>query len=684
MNISKLKGIGEQTAMKFARLGISDTDDLLYFYPRGYEAFEPPVVISGIFNDGIYSVYGMLLDVPKMNYHSHSRAISVTVRDEVGETMKVTWFHSAYLIGKLKKGDRYVFRGRVHRKGKLLCMDMPRLYDPAEYTNLLRYEALKPLYPLTEGLKQNSIRKAVQQCFETVELPKEFLPDDFKSEQELMDFEKALYAIHFPRNEEECHKARNRLVFDEFFLFSLGIRLQKEVAWACNDHKASQSPYSQTVLSNLPYELTKAQNKVYHEILEDFAGPHAANRLIQGDVGSGKTILAFLSMLDMVYAGDQCVMMAPTEVLATQHYDKLQSVLSENKLPVQARLLTGSTPEKQKNEIRREAEEGTAQIIIGTHAVFTDKMKYARLGLVITDEQHRFGVNQREALANKGLNPHIFVMSATPIPRSLAVILYGDLDISLVDEKPSNRLEIKNCVVDSSYHPNAYRFIANELKKGHQAYIVCAMAVGSDDEDEPDNVVDYSEELKKEFEPGTRIAYLHGQMNPGEKQRIMERFLSHDIDILVSTTVIEVGVDVPNATVMMIENAERFGLATLHQLRGRVGRGRDQSYCILVSDSQSEQTKTRLGIIKESNDGFYIAESDLKLRGPGDILGTRQSGDFGFDLGNIYADSSVLTKAAKAAEEFLKRDPQLDLAEHEAIRLRLQKYMERRSLRLNI
>lgn len=445
-----------------------------------------------------------------------------------------------------------------------------------------------------------------------------------------------------------------------------------------------ESPYSEQILKNLGYKLTNAQHKVYSEILDDMSGHKIMNRLIQGDVGSGKTIVALLAMIDAAHSGYQSALMAPTEVLAAQHYETFSHIIEANNLPVKCILMTGAMSAAAKREAHRMAAEGEADIVIGTHAVITDNVSFDRLALVVTDEQHRFGVKQREALHHKGNKPHIIVMSATPIPRSLAIILYGDLDISVIDEKPAMRLPIKNCVVDDSYRPNAYRFIQKELDKGHQAYIICPMAKESDEEDNKlENVVKYAAGLKEKFPPQVRIEYLHGKLKPSVKNDIMERFAQGQIDILVSTTVVEVGINVPNATVMVVENADRFGLAGLHQLRGRVGRGDAQSYCIFISNTRNAMTKERLNILKESNDGFYISEQDLKLRGPGDMLGVRQSGDFGFMIADIYTDAATLKLAADEADKVMERfrgsDPEYDKLRHAA-----DDYMRTRLDNLNI
>ena len=427
---------------------------------------------------------------------------------------------------------------------------------------------------------------------------------------------------------------------------------------------------TQQLLESLPYELTGAQKKVWEELQRDLAGEGVMSRLIQGDVGSGKTVVALLALVCAVYNGYQGALMAPTEVLARQHGQSIREMLEGAGLPVSVAVLTGSMTAKEKRLAYEAIESGEAKIVVGTHALIQNQVRFSRLGLVVTDEQHRFGVRQRETLTDKGEYPHVLVMSATPIPRTLAIILYGDLDISVLDELPANRLPIKNCVVDESYRATAYRFMEKEIAAGRQVYVICAM-VEENPELELENVVDYTEKLKKAMNPSTAIEYLHGKMKAAEKNEIMERFAAGEIQVLVSTTVVEVGVNVPNATVMMVENAERFGLAQLHQLRGRVGRGKHQSYCIFVSGNDSPDTKKRLEILNKSNDGFYIASEDLKLRGPGDLFGIRQSGLLEFRIGDVFTDAGILKAAGEAAARLLREDPSLQKEEHRELRKRL-------------
>ena len=464
-------------------------------------------------------------------------------------------------------------------------------------------------------------------------------------------------------------------MFEEFLTFILSLRQLKE------KEEKNKNPFFfekqedvEAFIKKLPYELTNAQKKVWQEILTDMTGEHVMSRLVQGDVGSGKTIIAFLGLLLAGLNGYQGAMMAPTEVLAKQHYECIKEMLEMYEIPLQAELLTGSMTAKEKRIAYARIASGEVSIIVGTHALIQDKAEYRNLALVVTDEQHRFGVKQRETLAGKGNTPHILVMSATPIPRTLAIILYGDLDISVIDELPANRLPIKNCVVDTGYRKTAYTFMQKQVAQGRQCYVICPM-VEESEALEAENVTDYAKQLQEELGESICVEYLHGKMKQSQKDDIMERFSRNEIQVLVSTTVIEVGINVPNATVMMVENAERFGLAQLHQLRGRVGRGKYQSYCIFMTASKTKETKKRLEILNHSNDGFYIASEDLKLRGPGDLFGIRQSGILDFKLGDVFQDAKILQHASDAATEILEEDPALQLEEHQNLKQHLQSYI---------
>ena len=648
--IKVIKGIGEKTEKVFHKLGIETVQDLIEHYPRGYEEFDRPVPIVSIQEGITIAIEASLVMTPKVKKIRNLQIVSTQVKDS-SASMILTWFNMPFLQKTLRPGYRYIFRGKVIRKNGILVMEQPGIYQREDYYRLLK--VLQPIYPLTEGITNAAISKSIKQVFLELTIAKDYIPKTIAKEYQLMDRTKAIKEVHFPKDRESMMKARQRLVFDEFFLYSLALRKLKEKKTVLRtEYRMEERQECDQLIKAFPYTLTNAQLRVWEEIKKDLHSEYVMNRLIQGDVGSGKTVLAILSLLMAVKNGYQTSLMVPTEVLAKQHYKSLTGLLTE--LGISICLLVGSMTAKEKRETYENIKTHKVDIIIGTHALIQEKVEYDRLGLVITDEQHRFGVKQREALMNKGGNPHVLVMSATPIPRTLAIILYGDLDISIVDELPAERLPIKNCVVDTNYRPSAYRFIDKQVAEGRQTYVICPM-VEESEAVEAENVIEYTERLKEALSAKVVVEFLHGKMKPKEKNDVMERFANGEINALVSTTVVEVGVNVPNATVMMVENSERFGLAQLHQLRGRVGRGEHQSYCIFVCGSSSKVAWERLEILNKSNDGFFIAGEDLKLRGPGDIFGIRQSGDLDFKLGDIFTDASLLKAAAEAVKK-LKDD----------------------------
>lgn len=657
MKLSSLKGIGQKTEQLFTKAGITDTSQLPYYYPRSYDIYKEPVLISEIDEDGIYTLYLSIASDVEVKPMKKLNITTVFAVDEQNDRIKLTWFNMPFMKGALRRGYRYMVRGRVVCRGSLVSMEQPKLYTAAEYELKLHY--IQPIYPLVKGLTNNMVTKAVTQYFAMQNNPEEmeYLPKELIERYELKPLYEAIKYIHFPRGINEMQESRKRLAFDEFFGFMMKLEnLKSQRTYLENECMIHEGGYAARLISELPYQLTEPQRKAYDEMVADMSGKHVMNRLIQGDVGSGKTIIAVLALLNAVEAGFQGALMAPTEVLAKQHYDTVCELLKKHEFPVTPVLLVGSMSASQKKKAHEQIKDGTADIIIGTNALIQEKVEYNNLGFVVTDEQHRFGVNQRGGLARKGGHPHVCVMSATPIPRTLAIILYGDLDISIINAMPVGRLPIKNAVVGEEYRPNAYRFIMNQAALGHQAYVICPM-VEDNEISESENVTDYTVELRKNL-PGLTVEGLHGQMAADTKNDIMGRFAKGEIQVLVSTTVIEVGINVPNATVMLIENAEKFGLAQLHQLRGRVGRGNAQSYCIFVSTSKKEEAKQRLDIIGKSNDGFYIAEQDLKLRGPGDFFGIRQSGDMSFKLADIYTDADMLKKAKDCADYIIENNLQ--------------------------
>lgn len=664
MEITQLKGIGDKTARLFDKLNIHTVEELLHFYPRDYQSFEEPRALTEYAPGELATISGTI-ESSIVTRRAGSKSVTVFTIGCEGGTVSVTYFNMPYLSKSLRKGQRAIFVGTLRQKGSRYAIDQPKMYRPEEYASLLN--TLQPIYPTTKGLSSHAISKAVKQALALDHPSTEYLPEEIRERYHFPLYRFCMEQMHFPLDKETLLKARERLVFDEFFLFILLIRSFREKGQEiANGFPMLEVAESERLIEALPYRLTGAQQKVWQEIKADLTSDHTMNRLIQGDVGSGKTILAFLSLLMCVANGYQGALMAPTEVLAHQHYENLCQLREQYHLPIHPVLLTGSVTAAARRDIYGKIESGEADIVIGTHALIQDKVSYHRLALVITDEQHRFGVRQRAAFAEKGSQVHVLVMSATPIPRTLAIILYGDLHISVLDELPADRLPIKNCVVNTSYREKAYRFMEKEILAGRQVYVICPM-VEENEELDLEDVLTYTEKLKAVMPREIRIAYLHGRMKPADKNRIMEEFASHQIDILVSTTVIEVGVNVPNATVMMVENAERFGLAQLHQLRGRVGRGKEQSYCIFISQSDRPEIMKRLQILNESNDGFYIAGQDLKLRGPGDMFGIRQSGDLHFQIGDIYQDAALLQKASEEADRLLAEDSGLQKPENRAL-----------------
>lgn len=671
--IRELKGIGEKTEQLFHKIGVQTVGDLLRYYPRGYDVYEAPVQISDAEVGKTCTISGSISAKPQVGGNKNMQITTISVKDDSG-IMKVVWFRMPFLKNTLVKGQEIILRGRVIEKKGQRIMEHPELFSPAN-TYDAKLDTLQPIYPLTAGLTNHAIEKAMRQALEYLDLSQDCLPNPIRMKYHLAEYNYAVRGIHFPENKEQFYFARERLVFEEFLIFILALRQTREKnEKERNGFQIKQKSEIDRFLASLPYELTNAQKKVWQEIQDEMCGAYTMSRLIQGDVGSGKTIVAVLALMLAGLNGYQGAMMAPTEVLAKQHYESVTKLFETYQIPLKAELLTGSMTVKEKRLAYERIEHGEVQIIIGTHALIQEKVNYQNLALVVTDEQHRFGVRQRESFAKKGTVPHILVMSATPIPRTLAIILYGELDISVIDELPSNRLPIKNCVVDTGYRPTAYRFMQRQIAEGRQCYVICPM-VEESEAMEAENVTDYAKNLQRELGDSIHVAALHGKMKQKQKDEIMEAFARNEIQVLVSTTVIEVGINVPNATVMMVENAERFGLAQLHQLRGRVGRGEHQSYCIFMSGSKTKETKKRLEILNQSNDGFYIANEDLKLRGPGDLFGIRQSGLMNFRIGDVFQDANLLHKANDAVNDILEEDPELAKEEHVRLKEHLKRYM---------
>ena len=655
-SVQFIHGIGPQRAKALEKLGIATLGDLISWFPRRYEDRTQIVPIAQLDPDTPACVAAMIAAPPTL---SHIRKgmdlVKVRAVDDTG-MLEVTFFNQTWLKNQLHEGETYLFYGRA--EGNLLRRRMTSpVVEPIgrrEFTG-----RIVPIYPLTAGVSQlilsRSIRQGLDACTDI--LP-DALPDEVRQAHHLCRINYAYENIHFPEHEEALALARRRLAFEELFFFTIGLqrlRRRREVVHV--------EPFSPVVMDAfyqaLPFSLTGAQRRCVDEALSDMVSGVPMNRLCQGDVGSGKTMVAAACAYFCVKNGRQAALMAPTEILARQHYAGLAPLLEP--LGIRCGLLTGSTPAREKRTTAAALADGEVDFLIGTHALITGDLHYANLGLVVTDEQHRFGVAQRAALAAKGAHPHTLVMSATPIPRTLALILYGDLDVSIIDELPPGRQPVETYAVPGSYHPRVYAFIRKLVDQGRQAYVVCPMVDEGEDgsSDERKAVTEYARHLQTEIFPDLRVAFVHGKMKPREKDAVMAAFAARETDILVSTTVIEVGVDVPNAAVMVVENAERFGLSQLHQLRGRVGRGKHQSYCILVSDNRNEETRQRLRVMTKTTDGFRIAEEDLRLRGPGDFFGQRQHGLPGLRVADIGCDTALLQEAQAAARDLLERDPEL-------------------------
>ncbi len=661
--VTCVKGIGSKTAAVLNHLGIDTVGSLVTYFPRDYDSYNKITSVSSVTPGSDVIVEGSLMTRPEVSKVRNLTIINADLRDSTG-IIRLTWFNKPYIARTLRPGAYYIMRGKAVIKNGRLAMEQPGQYSKQDYVNGLG--KLLPIYRLTKGISNNNLRKYIQLALSQVEFDEDYLPAKYCRENSLCSRKKAITAIHFPKNIEEAAMARKRLAYDEFFSFLLSLRrLKGSLHDKPEKEKYCDNGICDSFINKLPYELTGAQAKVWDELKNDMMSGRAMARLVQGDVGSGKTILAALALLFNYDNGYQGAIMAPTEVLARQHYDLFSKLLDEYGIKIG--LLTGSMTAAARRKMYEGIADGDIDIVVGTHAIIQEKVEYNNLGMVVTDEQHRFGVNQRIQLSEKGVYPHTLVMSATPIPRTLAMILYGDMDISVVDELPQGRLPIQNCVVGTTYRNAAYRLMNKEISEGKQIYIICPM-VEEDVESGLESVEGYSAKIAGVFPENVRIGTLHGRMNAKDKNAVMESFAAGDIDILVSTTVIEVGINVPNATVMMVENSERFGLATLHQLRGRVGRGDKQSYCIFMHGDIGKDNIKRLEVLGKSNDGFYIASQDLKMRGPGDMFGVRQSGDLAFVYADVYSDADVLVLAngltsgmdADTAAEYCERYPYLN------------------------
>ena len=682
-SITSLKGIGEKTKDLFAKMGVYTVGDILLHFPRTYIRYpkmEPIDEISSLTEEN-HAIVAQVRTSPVVKSTRRMQLTLLTI-GSVGHKMQLIWYRQPYIRNNLKANQYYVFYGKVTIKEGKYVMEQPVIYEPQAYTQM--EDMLFPVYSLTGGVSNNLMIKTIRQALAEKDMLYDYLPTDVREKYALCEYNYAVKQIHFPDSFDTLIEARKRLVFDEFFLFILGMQYQKEQKKRESNAFSFHEPeIIEACIGKLPYELTGAQKRALDDVIHDMQSPYVMQRLIQGDVGSGKTIVAFLAMAWTAASGYQSAIMAPTEVLARQHYESYCQMSELFGLHFPIVLLTGSMTAKEKRLAYQTLEAEKNAMVIGTHALIQEKAIYSNLALVITDEQHRFGVRQRETFAEKGRRPHILVMSATPIPRTLAIILYGDLDISVIDEVPARRLPIKNCVVNTAFRPKAYTFIEEQVRAGHQAYIICPLVEGSENM-EGENVTDYAGKVKSELSSDIEVGVLHGKMKNDKKNEIMNLFAQNKVQVLVSTTVVEVGVNVPNATVMMIENADRFGLAQLHQLRGRVGRGDAQSYCIMINTSRSKNAKKRLEILNQSNDGFKIASEDLRLRGPGDFFGIRQSGDLAFQLADIYQDAPVLQQASEAVASILDEDPELEMESHAILQRKMDQFLEDKIDRMNL
>ena len=669
--ITILKGIGPARAKQFENLNIFTLEDLICHFPRGYEDRTRLVTIDKLQVDVPACFKAMVMNTPRTAHVRKGLDITrVQVADHTAR-LNLTFFNSRFVSENLHYGKEYIFYGAV--SGDFIGYNMTNPVFESLDSQPVSTRRVLPIYPLTAGLNNAAVLKAVRQAMAICDTPTEIIPPEIREKYGILPAEEAYRAIHEPKDMEEAEAAKKRLIFEEFFVFSAGLSLMRA---ARADKKCP--PYENLNLTPfygaLPFRLTGAQQKCIDDILSDLRRGVPMNRLVQGDVGSGKTMVAAAAAYAAVTNGRQAAMMAPTEILAEQHHASLSKLLSP--LGIRVGLLTGSLTPKNKTLIREKIAAGELDFVVGTHALVTDKTIFADLGLVITDEQHRFGVGQRSKLSAKGEDPHLLVMSATPIPRTLALLMYGDLDVSILDELPPGRQSVDTFLVGESYRPRINNFIRKHAANGNQIYVVCP-AVEESDGMSLKSATEWAETLQTAVFPDLRVALLHGQMKGAEKERVMAEFSRGNADILVATTVIEVGVDVPNATLMIIEDADRFGLSQLHQLRGRVGRGQDKSYCILTSQNRNTETLQRLKAFCKTTDGFKIAQEDLKMRGPGDFFGSRQSGLPTFRVASLGSDMETLTVAQQASRDWIERHGTEDTPEAKALRARIQTLFER-------
>ncbi len=663
--ITLLKGIGPTRQKQFAQLGIRTLGDLICHFPRGYEDRTALVTVSQLTVDTPACFKAVVMGTPRTTHIRKGLDLTkVTVADHTAR-LNLTFFNQKYTAEQLQYGKEYIFYGSLSGDFSGYNMTNPSFEAPESAPVTTR--RVLPIYPLTAGLSNTAMYKAVLQALAICPAPEEILPDGVRQEYGILPAQRAYTAIHTPASMQEAEMAKKRLVFEEFFVFSAGLSLLR-----ASRAEKKTAPYESVSLDDfyrcLPFRLTGAQERAIGQIAEDMKKGAPMNRLVQGDVGSGKTMVAAAAICLAVKNGKQAALMAPTEILAEQHFASLSKLFAP--LGISVCLLTGALTPKQKKQVREKLADGQTQLCIGTHALLSDATEFARLGLVITDEQHRFGVDQRAKLSQKGEDAHLLVMSATPIPRTLALLMYGDLEVSVLDELPPGREPVDTFLVNESYRARINSFIRKQVQMGHQCFVVCPAVEDADALDMKAASV-WAQTLQKTVFPDLRVSLLHGQMKSSEKEAVMKAFAGGQADVLVATTVVEVGVDVPNATLMVIEDADRFGLSQLHQLRGRVGRGGAKSYCILVSDNKNPDTNRRMKALCSTNDGFQIAQEDLQLRGPGDFFGARQSGLPVFRVASLSMDMQTLQQAQQASMRWIEQCGSQDTPQAQALRSRI-------------
>ncbi len=667
-DVKYVKGVGPNRGKLLNKLDIYTLKDLITYYPRNYEDRSIITKIKDVKDGEKYTIEGTALSEVNIRYINRNKSYEKLLIKDDTDTCLITWFNQPYVKDNIKKGKKYRFYGKVSKKNSTIEMNSP-MYDSVEKSN--NTGKIIPIYPLTNSLSQSNIRKIIENGIKIVENKlQETLPISYLEEYHLLDINKATKQIHFPESFNDFHLARKRLVFDELLSMQLGLLLlRNENESEIKGIKYDKNIQMSDVINDLPFKLTKAQLRVLEDINEDMEKEKPMNRLLQGDVGSGKTIVSMIAAYKAVKSGYQVSVLAPTMILAKQHLINFKNILEKYGIVCEA--LVGGMSAKKKKELLEKVANGEVDILIGTHAILEENVVFKKLGFVVTDEQHRFGVKQRAKIVAKGNNPDVLVMTATPIPRTLALILYGDLDISIIDELPPNRKKVETFAVSKRYEERVNEFVKKEVKSGRQAYIVCPLVEEAEDENSANlkSVTELYEKYKMEVFKEYKVEYLHGKMKPKEKDEIMNRFKAGEIEILISTTVIEVGVDVPNASIMVIENAERFGLAQLHQLRGRVGRGEYASYCVLKYNGGNDIVRQRMEIMTKTDNGFTIAEKDLQLRGSGEFFGTKQHGIPEFKIANLFQDMEALKEVQSLAIKIVNEDPKLEKEENKPLKL---------------